>query len=120
MTTTAPPARPADAKRGLRRVLGGVLLALAVSAGAGALTPLGQAYLPGRAPRRGAYYLVVLGMFGAYGFVEMAAGTLLLLVLVVQRIRAPRLRGATVASAILGAAAFVAAYALVPAVLVAL
>jgi len=219
MMTTASPARPKGATRGTARALGGILLALALAAAAGALTPIGQRYLPeplaplanssgswtlvafaavylsrtravgaavlGAAcfvlmnelyavvstlrgnpytagpgdfwtiagvvvgpvvglaaawlreggPSRlvpaiaapaavllgeGAYYVVVLGVFGAYGFVEMAAGALLLLVLVVRRIRSAGLRLATAALALTGAAAFVGAYTLVPAVLVAL
>ncbi len=219
MTTTALPARSRERRRGLLRGAVRVLLALAVAAAAGALTPIGQQHLPeplaplanssgswtviafaavylsrsrplvaavlGAAcfvlmnelyavvstlrgnpytagfpdfwnltgilvgpvvglaaawlrddrPARlamaiaapsavllgeGAYYVTVLGVFGAYGFVEIAAGVFLLLVLVVRRIRTMRMRLATVALALLGAAAFVAAYTLVPAVLVAL
>lgn len=215
MTTTALPARPGERRRGLLCSAGGVLLALAVSAAAGALTPIGQQCLPeplaplanssgswtviafasrtrpvvaavlgaacfvlmnelygvvstlrgnpytagfpdvwnlvgivvgpvvglaaawlrsGRAAflvpaiaapsavllGEGVYYVIVLGVFGAYGFVEIGAGALLLLVLVARRIRSMRMRLATVALALAGAAAFVAAYTLVPAVLVAL
>ncbi|MFD3443669.1 DUF6518 family protein [Microbacteriaceae bacterium 4G12] len=219
MTTTALPARPSERRRGRLRSTGGALLALAASAAAGALTPIGQHYLPeplaplanssgswtvitfaavylsrtrpvvaavlgaacfvlmnelygvvstlrgnpytagfpdfwnlvgivvgpmvglaaawlrsGRAAflvpaiaapsavllGEGVYYVTVLGVFGAYGFVEIGAGVLLLLVLVARRIRSMRMRLATVALALAGAAAFVAAYTLVPAVLVAL
>ena len=219
MTTTALPARRSEERRGVLRSIGGVVLALAVAAAAGALTPIGQQYLPEplaplanssgswtvitfvavhlsrtrpvaaallgaacfvllnelyavvstlhgnpytagfpdawnlmaivvgpvvglaaawlreeRAARlvpaiaapcavllgEGVYYVTVLGVFGAYGFVEIAAGVFLLLVLVVRRIRSMRMRLATVALAALGAAVFVAACTLVPAVLVAL
>ncbi|WP_108249045.1 DUF6518 family protein [Planctomonas deserti] len=219
MTTTALPARPRERRRGLLRGIGGVVLALAGSAVAGALTPIGQQYLPeplaplanssgswtviafaavylsrtrpvvaavlgaacfvlmnelygvvstlrgypytagfpdfwnlvaivvgpvvglaaawlrsGRAALlvpaiaapsavllgEGVYYVTVLGVFGAYGFVEIGAGVLLLLVLVVRRVPSMQMRLATVALALVGAAAFVAAYTLVPAALVAL
>jgi Family of unknown function (DUF6518) len=217
MTTTAVPARSREPGRGLPRVLG-VVIALVASAAAGALTPIGQQYLPeplaplanssgswtlvafaavyvsrtrpipaavlgaacfvlmnelyavvstmrgnpytgfpdfwslvavvvgpvvglaaawlraGRDSRvvwaiaapsavllgEGTYYLAVLGVFGAYGFIEIAVGAFLLLVLVVHRIPSVRLRVATVALAVAGAAVFVAVYTLVPAVLVAL
>jgi hypothetical protein len=68
----------------------------------------------------GAYYLAVLPAFGAYGIGEIGAGVLLLLLLVARRARSARLATATVALAVLGAAAFVAAYTLAPAILVAL
>jgi hypothetical protein len=218
MTATAPSVPSSVPQRGRFRGPGGVLLALAVSAAAGALTPIGQQYLPEplgplanssgswtlvafvavyasrarpvpaavlgaacfvlmnelyavvstlrgnpytagpldfwtlvalvigpvvgltaawlRSERavlvvlaiaapsavligEGVYYLAVLPDYRAYGIGEAAAGILLLLVLVTRRARTARLATATAALAAIGAAAFVAAYTLVPAVLVA-